>query len=168
MKRTFLKAALVLVLASAGALAAPITLNFSFNGIPAGTAGSTVILNATAINNSGSTLNLNSDSFTLGAGLGSLNDSLFLNNWPLQLLNNGSFTGNIFSVVIASNATLGLKSGTFNILGGPGANDSAVIGTAQFQVNVVAPEPASGISMAIGLGALAISAMRARLKRKSV
>ena len=168
MKQILLNAALVLALTSVGAFAAPLNLNFMFNGTPSGAAGSTVTLNGTATNLSGSTLFLNADSFTLSPSIASLNDNLFFSNWPLSLPNNGTFTGNIFTVVIASNATPGLKLGTFNILGGPTAGDSAVIGTAQFQVTVVTPEPASGISMALGLGAMAIFAMRARAKRQSV
>ena len=160
MKRVLLNAVLALGLASFGAMAAPLTLTFTFNGTPSTTQGGTATLNATATNNSGSTLFLNSDSFTLPTGLINLNDSLFFNNWPLSLANLATFTGNIFTVGVAANATLGLKTGTFNILGGTTVNDSNVIGTAQFSVNVVAPEPAAGISMALGLSALLF--MRAR------
>jgi hypothetical protein len=46
---------------------------------------------------------------------------------------------------------VGLYTGTFNLQGGVGANDLNLIGTSDFQINVVAPEPASGAVTLFGL-----------------
>ena len=141
-----------MLLTSAITLAAPITLTLQ-NVVLSGAPGGAVTFVATATNTTAVTQNLNADSFTLQAPL-VLNDSLY-NSWPLAL--NGSLTfgpQGLFAVSIPSATALGLYNGVFNIVGGPGANDQLVLGTTNFQVNVVSassiPEPASGLLLLIG------------------
>jgi hypothetical protein len=60
----------------------------------------------------------------------------------------------LFTVFIPLSTPLGLYNGSFDMLGGPGANDQTVLAAAAFQVNVVSgtatPEPASGLLFLIG------------------
>lgn len=57
--------------------------------------------------------------------------------------------------------TFGPQSGTLDILGGPSSNDpnfmdQNLLGSVNFTVNVVTPEPSAGSLVALGLGFLAL------------
>jgi hypothetical protein len=164
------QALLAMLITAAGALAAPI-VSISFNNSPvSGIGGSTVTLMATMINTTGVTENLNGDGFSLSGTpftLANFNDSAFMNNWPLFLSAGASYgPAALFSFTIPVSAAAGNYTGTFNLLGGPGANDQNLIGSASFNVNVNSsvPEPASGAAMLLGLGALAFGLVRKRAR----
>ena len=144
------------LLTSAIALASPLTLTLQ-NSLFNGSGGDTLTFIATATNTTALTQNLNSDSFTLPSPL-TLDDSSYFNLWPLALNSSQTFgPQSLFTVFIPLSTPLGLYNGSFDMLGGPGANDQTVLAAAAFQVNVVSgtatPEPASGLLVLIG-GAL--------------
>jgi hypothetical protein len=130
------------LLTSALAFASPITITMQ-NSVLSGSPGSTLTFVATASNTTGTTQFLNGDSFSIAAPL-TLSDALFLNNWPLSLNASASFgPQGLFTVFIPLSAPVGPYLGTFNLLGGPGVNDSNVLGTVNFEADVATPEPAT-------------------------
>ena len=70
----------------------------------------------------------------------------------------------IFSITIPGATSVGLYSATFNLLGGPGVIDGNLLSTTTFQVNVVAPEPITGLAVLLGL--VATAAVRHRKSRR--
>jgi len=160
MKKKIQKAILALVVAYGGASATPV-ISIVFNNSPqTGLAGNTLTLIATMTNTSGSTQNLNGDGFSLPSPFttANINDSAFFTNWPSALNASQSFGPQaLFDITIPNGTAVGSYTGTFNLLGGPGANDQNLIGTASFQVNVTTPEPGSGVLGLLGLAALAFA-----------
>ena len=149
------KAILGLAVVASGALAASsvtITINNTpFSGLP----GSTLTFNATMTNTAGVLENLSGDRFNLQAPftLANINDSSFFITWPLSLAAGKTFGPQaLFDITIPNGTAPGAFAGTFNLTGGPGPNDQNNLGLAVFQVNVVTPEPASGVLLLIGLG----------------
>jgi hypothetical protein len=113
--------------------------------------GGTATFVATFADTTAGTENLNSDSFSVAAPL-TLNDADFFNTWPRALNFGDSFGPSaLFTVTAPLGTAAGAYVGTFNILGGPGVNDSTILGTAQFTVNVT-PEPGTLVLVSIGLG----------------
>lgn len=135
------------------AFADQINLNFVTSSITT-TGGTTVIFQATAMNPEGVTENLNSAQITsLGAPLTSDLNDYFFATWPFSLDASDSFgPAGIFSVTVPGGTALGDYQGTLNILGGPGINDTNVLASATFDVNVVAPEPGSATLAMLGIG----------------
>lgn len=139
---------LVLVL-SAGALAAPITITFTSSLIN-GQRGQTVAFSANLTNTTGATMFLNGDSLNIAAPLIGDDTKFFLNS-PLTLgpgVSSGSFQ--IFDIFIPLATPFGLYSGSLDLLGGASAANFDPLGSAAFAVNVV-PEPATGALLLIAL-----------------
>ena len=140
---------LLFLAAFAGSVTAG-TLTFQ-NSTLATAPGGTVTFVATYTNTSGATENLNSASLSLATPL-TFDDSDFFNTWPLSLDTGLSFgPSDLFTATVPLGTAGGPYVGTFNLLGGPGANDLNVLGSAQFTVNVV-PEPGTWALAALGLG----------------
>ena len=151
---------------SMGAFAAPI-LTISFNS-PAGFAGNIVNLIATVTNTSATAQNLNGESITFNPVTpftqGNIDATAFNNNWFLINGNSSQGPATIVAITIPGSATPGVYTGTFNLTGGPGLNDTGLIGTQAFSITVSAPEPAS-LSM-LGGGLAMVAGLAARRKRK--
>ena len=108
-----------------------------------------VIFNATVTNHTNQIVYLNGDSPSIDSPL-TLNDSPYNNNFPLTLGAGDSFTGELFDVDIPVGTSLGLYAGNFAITGGFNSSDTAVVGSANFNVNVT-PEPPNFVLLATGL-----------------
>jgi hypothetical protein len=153
---------------AAGASAGTI-LNLGFTNSPvSGVPGGVATFIAQATNTAAVTEFLNGDSFTLtGTPFTSTNfdTSAFLNQWPLSLTAGQSFgPATIFQLTIPTGTAPGSYSGSFNILGGPGASDQNLIGSASFQVDVsaAAPEPGTSIGLLSGIAAILVRRLRGR------
>jgi hypothetical protein len=143
-----------------GALApshATITFSLSPNTLPI-TSGSTVTFSGTIANSAGSPeVFLNQLNFTLpfaSQGILTTDPTPFFTNTPLSLLANQSYTGDLFTVTIASGATNGTYFGDATLVGGATDIATDTLGTAQFsvtQTGVAAPEPATLSFMALGV-----------------
>jgi len=167
MRRSFygiLFSALTVLPAQAGILS--LTLS---NSTLSTTPGDPVTFSATLLNNTGVTENLNGDSFGAPSPL-TLDDSPFQNNWPLSVVNGGTFGPTaIFTIDVPLGTPTGLYTGGFfEILGGPGAFDEDVVATVDYTVNVTSsvttPEPSSVVLIGGGLAVLfLVIRRRARL-----
>ena len=106
---------------------------------------------------------LNGDSFNITAPI-TLNDSDFFSNFPLSLAPGTSFTGDLFVLTVPPKSPLGNFLGTFTLLGGANGNASAALGTVNFSLTTIAPEPSSIALLLTGLAGLAVTLLRARFK----
>ena len=109
----------------------------------------TLTFSGTLLNNSTSPLYLNGATYTLSSGDLSLDSLDFITNAPASLLPNQSWSGDLFTVYIASNAQLGVTQDTFTITGGYGVNDQNDLVTTPFTV-AVTPAPSSLIVPIMG------------------
>jgi hypothetical protein len=136
-----------------------ITLDSPFQNT--GTLGGTLTFTATVTNTDPTnTIYLNSESFNLDAPL-TLDASGFWTNSPLSLgplASSGDFE--LFTVDVPFGAPVGLYAGTFEILGGDPSDVTNVIGSVNFNVNVV-PEPSS-----LSLAGIGIVGLIGTLRRK--
>ena len=107
---------------------------------------------------------LNGDSFNITAPV-TLNDSDFFSNFPLSLAPGASFTGDLFVLTVPPNSPLGTFLGTFTLQGGPNGNANNKLGTADFSLNVISPEPSSILLLLTGIAGLAMTLRWARYKR---
>jgi hypothetical protein len=148
--RTIFRAAPLLLMLSAGAFAAPVTIVFASSLISVGQGGQTVTFSANLTNTTGVTVFLNGDSLNIASPL-IVDDTKFFLNAPLSLAAGASSgTIQIFDIRINPGTPFGLYPGNFTVLGGATPNDLDPLGTAPFAVNVV-PEPATATML---LGAL--------------
>lgn len=165
-------AILLAALFAAPAAQAQLTLTLTPAG-QAGSAPSTFHFTGTLSNPTASEVFLNGDSPTFN-GPGSIDGSPFLNNAPTSLMPTGStggsgnptdsFTGSFFDVTLDSSAAPGTYFGTFEVLGGPTANDQNIVATEDFSVTVTpspVPEAPSvvsfGLLLLLGLGGTVVA-----------
>ena len=168
MKLSLLAPVLLLCFAAPNAAQAQLTLTLSPSS-QAGKVPNTFHFTGTLTNPTGAVVFLNGDSPTFN-GPGTIDDSAFLNNAPLSLtavtMPGAAYTGGFFDVIMTS-AAQGTYFGTFEVLGGPTANDQAVVATEDFSVTV-APSPVPeasttvslGLLLTLGLGGVVVSARR--------
>jgi hypothetical protein len=135
-----------------------ITLDSPFQNT--GTLGGTLTFTATVTNTDPTnTIYLNSDSFNLDVL--TVDDSGFWTNSPLSLGPlDSSADFELFTVDVPFGAPVGLYAGTFEILGGDPSDVTNVIGSVNFNVNVV-PEPSS-----LSLAGIGIVGLIGTLRRK--
>jgi hypothetical protein len=107
---------------------------------------------------------LNGDSFNVTAPV-TLDDSDFFGKFPLSLTPGTSFTGDLFVLRVPPNSPLGTFLGTFTLLGGANAGASGTLGTVNFSLTTVAPEPSSIVLLLTGIAGLATTLLWARFKR---
>jgi hypothetical protein len=116
-----------------------------------GTPGETLTFNVDITNlDPVDTIYLNADSYNLDSPL-SLDDTGFFANAPFFLdpsTASGDFE--LFTVSIPIEAPLGIYTGSFEIVGGGPTDDTDVVGSADFDVDVT-PEPSSLLLLATGL-----------------
>lgn len=130
-----------------------------------GAAGSTLTFEASVFNDTGQTIYLNGDSPSIDSPL-TLDDSPYNNNFPLSLGAGDNFTGELFDVNIPTGTAVGLYAGDFAITGGFDSSDTAVVGSANFNVNIT-PEPPSLVLLATGLMS-SLAAFEVRRRRLTV
>jgi len=111
----------------------------------------------------GAAVFLNGDSFNVTAPV-TLDDSDFVNNFPLSLAPGASFTGNLFVLTLPPNSLVESYLGSFTLLGGADGNASATLGTANFSLTSITPEPSSLLLLLTGMAGLAMILLRGRFK----
>jgi hypothetical protein len=136
MRPTLLLSALCLV--ASGAVAAPISFNFT-SSLQTTVPGSNVTFSATVAETGGTTTFLNGDTVTFPLFV---DDTAFFLNFPAALAPFQSVTAPIFTVLVPAGTPLGLYSGTFELLGGASAATFDSLASQTFAVDVV-PEPAT-------------------------
>lgn len=130
-----------------------------------GAPGSTLSIVGTIVapsTNSGSVY-LNSDSLSL-AGPFTLNDDPFILNAPTSMAPGATYTAVLFTVTISPQASEGIYTGFFTILGGESGDPLAldpISNTASFEVHVV-PEPTAMLLVGTGLIGIMLRVRRRR------
>jgi hypothetical protein len=118
-----------------------------------GAGGTTLTFDATLTNLSTSTIFLNGDSFTTVSPSLTVSDNPFLNNAPLSLAagaSSGPFA--LFTVTLAPGLAPGVYSlNNFTILGGLTGVNFNIVGSTNFTVVSVVPEPATLVLVGTGL-----------------
>jgi len=109
---------------------------------------------------------LNGDSFNITAPV-MLDDTDFFSKFPVSLSPGASFTGDLFVLTVPPNSPLGTFLGTFTLQGGPNGNANNKLGTADFSLNIISPEPSSIVLLLIGMSGLAMTLRWARFKGQS-
>src|SRR5215469_16787753 len=134
-----------------------------------GTAGSTLVFDATLTNLSTSTVFLNGDTSSTSSLLLTVNDNPFLNNAPLSLAAGASSgTFEIFDVIIAAGIAPGVYTlNDFTILGGVGGSDLTPVGSATFTVDVLSPVPEPGTLVLVGSGLIGLVIRHRKGMRKA-
>ncbi len=170
----------MLALGMIAAPAAHAQLTLTLTPDPSGFPGDTVSFTGTLDNPTGDTYNLDGADPTLTALGLTVDESPFNTSAPLTLepagstdmngLPTDSYTGPLFNIIIANDgsAVPGTYTGTFDITGGPSANDTGgIIATQNFSITVNAPAVPEasttvsfGLLLAFGLGGLVVSARR--------
>ncbi|MBV9081260.1 MAG: PEP-CTERM sorting domain-containing protein [Acidobacteriaceae bacterium] len=162
-------ALLAVGLSSAAAYADSITFTLTNpNGtVPYNTGGSlTYDATVSAPAGNGAPVFLNGDSFNVTAPV-TLNDSDFFSNFPLSLAPGASFTGGLFVLTVPPNSPLGTFLGTFTLLGGATNTGTSTLGTVNFSLTTVTPEPSSILLLLTGMAALGMALLRPRLHEKA-
>ena len=141
------------------------TLNFTLtnsNGQASYLGGSvTYAATVSAPAGNGAALFLNGDSFNVTAPA-TLDDSGFFNNFPLSLSPGASFTGNLFVLTVPAHLPVGTFLGTFTLLGGPNDSANNTLGTVNFSLTTVTPEPSSILLLLIGMAGVSMTVLRGR------
>jgi hypothetical protein len=158
--RSLLRVVPILLLSTASAFSAPLTITFASSLLPAGR-GQTVTFTATVLNTTAAPVFLNADALNITAPLTG-NDTKFFLNFPISLAAGGTVTAPAFDISVPLNAPFALYPGEFDILGGSNANAQTTVGTATFAVNVVSPEPGTFGSAIVGLGCVIVFLRRNR------
>jgi hypothetical protein len=166
LKMTLARAALLTIgLSSAAAYADTITFTLTNPNRSISYLGGSLTYGATvsAPASNGAALFLNGDSFNVTAPV-TLNDSDFFSNFPLSLAPGTSFTGDLFVLTAPPNSPFGTFLGTFTLLGGANGNASGTLGTVNFSLTTIAPEPSSIVLLLTGMAGLAMILLRAGFK----
>jgi PEP-CTERM motif len=151
MAKEIARAARVLaVLITAGVSSAPAALLLNLDSSLQYTTGANVLFSGTLTNTGPGDLYLNGTSTT---SVLPVDDSPFFSTAPPILLAGATVSGPLFSVMVPGATSLGLYTGTFNILGGAAADDLNVLATETFAVQVV-PEPSTWTVAVLALGFL--------------
>lgn len=135
-----------------------------------GSPGSEVFYSGTLTNTGSSALFLNGIQFnfdSLGNAVLSGDDNVFFNNVPASLAASGnansSYSGSIFGVNIAGNASPGDYTGTVTITGGADSSATSPLAAQNIQIKVTpAPEAGTLFSLALGFVFLTGAALRRR------
>ena len=106
---------------------------------------------------------LNGDSFNVTAPI-TLDDTDFFSKFPVSLSPGASFTGDLFVLTVPPNSPLGTFLGTFTLQGGPNGSATNSLGTVNFSLNVISPEPSSMVLLLAGMAGLAMTLGWARMK----
>jgi hypothetical protein len=106
---------------------------------------------------------LNGDSFNVTAPV-TLDDSDFFSKVPASLAPGASFTGDLFVLTLPPNSPVGTFVGTFTLLGGANNNASSTLGTVNFSLTSVTPEPSSAVLLMTGMAGLAMILLCAGFK----
>jgi hypothetical protein len=142
---------MVMVFLLAGARARADTLSLTLSSpFQSSFAGNVLTFDATVTNDTNQMVFLNGDNTSVDSPL-VLDDSPFDNNFPLSLGAGDSFTGELFTVDIPAEAAAGLYDGAFAITGGFDDSAQDTVGSADFNVSVVTPEPSSYLLVITGL-----------------
>ena len=157
MKKRFVIAIILLILAGARETAASPLLFTLVSPVLTTTPGTNVTFAATLENPTAADEFLNGDSFTAALAV---DDSPFFLNFPAVLGAGASLTADIFTVFVPVATPTGLYAGVFTVLGGPTGGDLDVLATQAFTVDVRAVQPAAVPEPAtlslVSLGAVAL------------
>jgi hypothetical protein len=121
------------------------------------TAGGTVTFQATAVNSDPiNAYNFNADGIGALDPALTLDDTAFLNNWFSVGASSTFGPEDLFNVTVLAGTAPGPYLGSYNILGGPGANDQNLLATLDFTVTVTpatsgVPEPGTFAMMSAAL-----------------
>ena len=126
--------------------------------------GNSVTYTATLTNTGTAELFLNGSDFDFNAPGLTLVDQ-FLENAPLSLTTGQSWNGAIFRLDLASDAEVGLFSGSYSVLGGNNATEIRELSATNFRVNARVPGPASLATFLCG-GTLGMVALIGRKRKK--
>jgi hypothetical protein len=168
MKHIGLSILATVLLAAATARAGVVTIGLD-SPLLSGNPGDVLPFSGTITNNTSDVVYLMSDNFSPLSGLipAAIDDLPFFTNAPLFLDANES-TGDIglFNVTIPIALTPGNYGGTFTLLGGAGLDSQDVLGSADFTVQVLAAQPASGVPEPATLPLLAVGVCTLLVRRR--
>lgn len=113
--------------------------------------GETLTFSGTLTDNTGSTLFINSDSLSFEIN-GAADDLPFKSNAPISIdAGDTSADFGMFEVNIPGGQAIGPYTGLFTVLGGTDGTQLNNLGSAQFEVDVMTPEPAYYLLVACAL-----------------
>jgi hypothetical protein len=171
MRTTWIRRSLFILGLVAGPVlrASPIDVTF-LSGALTGTPGDILTFQGILTNKSGTDIFINGAGITLtGFGPSDSDITDFILN-ATGLVGNGSAVGptDLFTVAIPAQFATGQYPGILSVQGGPTANDDAVIGTLNFQVNVNSvPEPSAfSLTLTAILAISLFAGVRASMHRK--